>query len=92
MVLITDGENNVGNLDTSRANAINARVKINTLSVSQQADTVLSEIAMETGGNSYTYLETGNISFAAVLAEAFSGTTSITSAASQSAVVNFLSN
>ncbi|XP_060589557.1 calcium-activated chloride channel regulator 1-like isoform X2 [Ruditapes philippinarum] len=84
IILISDGRNNEGTLDLARMNAINAKVKINTIAVSQQADTLLSDIAAETGGKSFTYLENGNFSFAAVFNEAISGGDTVTLAASQS--------
>jgi hypothetical protein len=87
IILISDGRNTRGNLSSTRMNAINAKVKIYTIAVSQQADTLLSDIAVETGGKHFTYLEDGNFSFAAVFNEAISGGDSVTSAASQSVTV-----
>jgi hypothetical protein len=84
---MTDGKNNCGDLNMSRLNAIAAKVNINTIAVSQQADTLLPDIAKETGGKHYTYLEKETISFAAVFNEALSGGTSITTLASQPAMV-----
>jgi hypothetical protein len=87
IILITDGENNKGNLSLSRQNAINAKIKVTTIAVSQQADTLLSDIAMETGGKHFTYLELDTISLAAVFDAAISGGGFVTKAASQPVMV-----
>ena len=53
---------------------------VNTIAVSQEADKFLADIARDTGGKHYTYLEKGTISFAAAFSEAtkcdFTSTTS----------------
>ncbi|XP_060591062.1 calcium-activated chloride channel regulator 1-like isoform X2 [Ruditapes philippinarum] len=87
IILITDGENTKGNLYLSRQNAINAKIKVTTIAVSQQADTLLSDIAIETGGKHFTYLELDTISLAAVFDAAISGGGFVTKAASQPVMI-----
>lgn len=80
IILISDGENNQGDINLSRQKAINSGVVIHTIAISQQADTLLKNIAEETGGKHFTYLETGQVSLLASFAETMSN--SMTSPAS----------
>ena len=75
IILLSDGESNNPYLHivpTLKQKGIT----VHTISVSQQADADMTKLAAETGGKSYTYLETNSVSFADVLSEAISaGTT-----------------
>ncbi|XP_060559424.1 calcium-activated chloride channel regulator 1-like [Ruditapes philippinarum] len=69
IVLISDGLNNRGNIRASIQKAVSEKVIVNTIAVSQEADSILAEIAQDTGGKHYTYLDKGSISFAATFSE-----------------------
>lgn len=73
LVLVSDGENNRGNINSSLKEAVKKKVIINTIAVTQQADILLADIAQETGGKQYTYLGTGTISFIDAFSETIKG-------------------
>ena len=60
---------------------------VNTIAVSQEADTFLADIARDTGGKHYTYLEKGTISFAAAFSESIKE--DVTSTTSQPETVSW---
>ena len=72
IIVISDGGNNIGDLDASIQNAVDAGVTIHSISVSQAADTRMITMATATGGNHISYLEVGNISIASVFTEILS--------------------
>ncbi|XP_053404611.1 calcium-activated chloride channel regulator 4-like [Mercenaria mercenaria] len=82
IIVISDGENNRGDLDASIENAKEANVIIHTISVSQDADERMISMATATGGIHISYLETGTISFASVFIEILSS--GVTSFATES--------
>ncbi|XP_045199675.2 calcium-activated chloride channel regulator 4-like [Mercenaria mercenaria] len=82
IMVISDGQNNRGDLDASIENAKEANVIIHTISVSQDADERMISMATETGGIHISYLETGTISFASVFIELLSS--GVTSFATES--------
>lgn len=73
--MISDGENNVGDLDASIGNAIQAKVIADTIAISQSADSRLKEIASRTGGKHFSYLDVlnGSVSLADTFSQAASG-------------------
>ncbi|XP_053404710.1 calcium-activated chloride channel regulator 4A-like [Mercenaria mercenaria] len=85
LVVISDGLNNRGNIQASTQKAIREKVIVHTIAVTQEADTVLADIAKDTGGKHYTYLDTGTISFAATFSETIQG--DLTSTLSQHAML-----
>ena len=70
--MLSDGQNNEGNLPVSIENAVKAEVTIHTIAVSQAADSSLEEIARKTGGKAFSYLEllNGSVGLAASFMEA----------------------
>ncbi|XP_053378947.1 calcium-activated chloride channel regulator 1-like isoform X2 [Mercenaria mercenaria] len=65
IILISDGKNSKNtkvDINTARQKVIAEKIVVHTISVSQQADTLLGDIARETGGRYYTYLDKGSIS------------------------------
>ncbi|XP_053403239.1 calcium-activated chloride channel regulator 4-like [Mercenaria mercenaria] len=82
IMVISDGQNNIGDLDASIKNAKEANVIIHTISVSQAADERMISMATETGGIHISYLETGTISFASAFIEILSS--GVTSFATES--------
>ena len=72
LYVISDGENNAGNLETSIKNAEQKRVTIHTIAISQAADSKMQEIAHRTGGKAFSYLEilNGSVGLAASFLEA----------------------
>ncbi|XP_045199670.2 calcium-activated chloride channel regulator 4A-like [Mercenaria mercenaria] len=85
IMVISDGQNNVGDLDASIENAKEANVIIHTISVSQAADERMISMATATGGIHISYLETGTISFASVFIEILSS--GVTSFATESTTI-----
>lgn len=86
VLLISDGGNNEGNLDSSIQNAVDAKVVVHTIAIEQYADSRLAEISDLTGGNHLVYLEVGQISLTAVFSEVISN--SATRANTNVAMVN----
>ncbi|XP_053404614.1 calcium-activated chloride channel regulator 1-like [Mercenaria mercenaria] len=81
IIMLSDGGNNVGDLDASVQKAIEASVTIHSISVSQEADTRMISMATATGGIHISYLETGTTSFASAFMEILSsGVTSYATA------------
>ena len=85
--MVSDGLNNAGNITLSTQIAVREKVIVNTIAVSQEADKLLADIARDTGGKYYTYLEKGTISFAAVFSETIKG--DLTSTTSQHETVSW---
>lgn len=73
--MISDGQNNRGDLDASIENAIQATVIANTIAISQSADSRLKEIASQTGGKHFSYLDVldRSVSLADTFSQAASG-------------------
>ena len=57
LYVISDGQNNEGKLETSIANAVKEGVTIYTIAISHAADSTLQDIAHQTGGKAFSYLE-----------------------------------
>ncbi|KAH3810353.1 hypothetical protein DPMN_138744 [Dreissena polymorpha] len=73
IILMSDGQDgNAQMLRTGTQMAIESKVVIHTVSISQQADPVMIALAANTSGKLYTYLDKGNISFAAVFSQVIS--------------------
>ena len=72
LYVISDGQNNEGKLETSIANAVKEGVTIYTIAISQAADSTLQDIAHQTGGKAFSYLEilNGSVGLAASFLEA----------------------
>ncbi|XP_045199436.2 calcium-activated chloride channel regulator 1-like isoform X2 [Mercenaria mercenaria] len=89
IILISDGENTPehGDVDinTARQEVIDAKIIVHTIAVSQQADTTLGDIARETGGRFYTYLDKGSISLVGAFSQALSS--GLTSAANRNVML-----
>ncbi|XP_060560514.1 calcium-activated chloride channel regulator 4A-like isoform X2 [Ruditapes philippinarum] len=85
IILVSDGENNEGNIDKSRQKMLTEKVTVHTVSVTQDADLVLADISTESGGKHFTYLETGTSSFIALFDEII--VSSHTSASKQTVVL-----
>ncbi|XP_052784082.1 calcium-activated chloride channel regulator 4A-like isoform X2 [Mya arenaria] len=74
IILMSDGKDgNANQLTTATQKAISNGVVITAVSISQAADPRMINIASDTGGKHFTYLDRGRISFAAVFSEAVSG-------------------
>ncbi|XP_053404724.1 calcium-activated chloride channel regulator 4A-like isoform X3 [Mercenaria mercenaria] len=75
IILISDGENTPGNvdIDTARQEVIDANIIVHTIALSQEADKRLGDIARETGGRYYTYLDKGNITLVGTFSQILSG-------------------
>ncbi|XP_060607831.1 calcium-activated chloride channel regulator 1-like [Ruditapes philippinarum] len=69
IILVSDGMNNIGNIDESRRRMLTENVIVHTVSVTQDADVVLADISKESRGKHFTYLETGTSSFTALFDE-----------------------
>jgi len=72
LYVISDGQNNEGKLETSIANAVKEGVTIYTIAISQAADSTLQDLAHQTGGKAFSYLEilNGSVGLAASVLEA----------------------
>ena len=72
LYVISDGQNNEGKLETSIANAVKEGVTIYTIAISQAADSTLQDLAHQTGGKAFSYLEilNGSVGLAASFLEA----------------------
>ena len=91
IILISDGGNSGGanvDLNIARKEVIAAKITVHTIAVSQQADQLLDDIARETGGRYYTYLDSGGISLLSAFSQALSS--SQTSSKEESIMVKFL--
>lgn len=73
LIVISDGENTDGDLELTIEEAVREKVIIYTIAITQQADTVLANISQKTSGKHYTYLQSGNITFADSLSETITG-------------------
>ncbi|XP_060598908.1 calcium-activated chloride channel regulator 4-like, partial [Ruditapes philippinarum] len=80
IILISDGEDSSDEPDAvnvhvndARQEVINAKITVHTIAISQQADHLLGDIARETGGKYYTYLDNGGISLLGAFSETLSG-------------------
>ncbi|XP_053378466.1 calcium-activated chloride channel regulator 1-like [Mercenaria mercenaria] len=88
IILISDGmnnENDVVDINAARREVVAEKIVVHTIAVSQQADTLLSDIAKETGGQYYTYLDKGSISLVGAFSQAISG--GLTSTAHQNVML-----
>lgn len=82
VILISDGENGAGNLDTATQSLVDAGVVVHCIAVTQEADARLEEISKGTDGRCFAYTEAGSVSLSAVLSEIiFGGSVSSSSAA-----------
>ncbi|WAR27522.1 CLCA1-like protein [Mya arenaria] len=74
IILMSDGDDgDQYEFTTAERKAISTGVVIHTVSISQAADPRMINLASETGGKHFNYLDQGSISFAAVFSEAVSG-------------------
>ncbi|KAH3810356.1 hypothetical protein DPMN_138747 [Dreissena polymorpha] len=73
IILMSDGQDNDPlKLEEATLNAKQAKVTIHTVSISQEADQRMIDLAVSTGGKYFTYLDKGRTSFEAVFSEAIS--------------------
>ena len=77
IVLISDGENSPPekvdvDVNIARKEVIDAKITVHAIAVSQQADHLLGDIARETGGRYYTYLDSGGISLLGAFSQTIS--------------------
>ena len=72
LYVVSDGENNRGDLEASTASAEQKGVTIHTIAISQAADSTMNDIAHQTGGKAFSYLEilNGSVGLAASFLEA----------------------
>ena len=70
IILLSDGESNNPYLTNIVPTLQEKGITVHTISVTQNADANMTKLAAETGGKSYTYLETNSVSFADVFSEA----------------------
>ena len=72
LYVVSDGENNRGDLEASTASAEQKGVTIHTIAISQAADSTMKDIAHQTGGKAFSYLEilNGSVGLAASFLEA----------------------
>jgi hypothetical protein len=85
IIVISDGGNNQGDLDSAIQNAVDESVTIHSISVSQAADIRMISMATATGGSHISYLEVGTISIASAFTEILSS--AVTSFATESVTV-----
>ncbi|XP_052269111.1 calcium-activated chloride channel regulator 1-like [Dreissena polymorpha] len=70
IILMSDGvDGNAQALTNARRKAIESKVVIHTVSISQQADQRMISLARDTGGKHYTFLDKGDISFSAIFSQ-----------------------
>lgn len=73
VILISDGENNDGDLEQATQTLVNAGIVVHCIAVTQAADQRLQDISRRTGGRCYAYTEGGSVSLAILLSEIISG-------------------
>ena len=90
IILMSDGvDGDSTELAIATQNAISSGIVIHAVSISQSADRRMINLASDTGGKHFNYLDQGSISFAAVFSEAVSG--SVTGTGNQAVTVVFTS-
>ena len=80
IILISDGKNNDGSIETATANLIAAGVVVHSIAVTEEADQRLEDISRKTGGRCFSYTEGGSTSLAAIFNEIISGRSATSSA------------
>ena len=80
IILISDGANGRGSMETAMANLTTAGVVVHSIAVTGAADQRLVDISKETGGRCFAYTDKGSTSLATILNEIISGRSSTSSA------------